>query len=437
MNQPQQTHSCCSRKPKPEIVGLSTPLETNDATEYTCPMHPEVISDRPGSCPKCGMALEPKIPTSAPDDDHESKGMTRRFIFTALLSIPLLFVMLEHFFSPVMQFFNSSLGLWLQVGLSTPVVLWVGWPFFVRGFNSIRTWNLNMFTLIALGVGVAYLYSLIAGFFPNIFPTSYLNEHGRVAVYFEAAAIIVVLVLLGQVLELRARSFTSQAIKSLLDLTPKTARRILSNGVEEDIPLNHVHQGDQLRVRPGEKVPVDGIILNGKTSIDESLISGEPLPVEKIEQSKVVGGSINQNGSFIMEAQKVGSATLLSQIVRMVAEAQRSRAPIQRLVDQVASYFVSGVVLASVLTFVVWLFFGPSPAFIFALVNAVAVLIIACPCALGLATPMSIMMGVGRGAQNGILIRDAQALEILKKVNTLVVDKTGTLTEGKPKLTTI
>jgi Cu+-exporting ATPase len=405
--------------------------------EYTCPMHPEVISNNPGSCPKCGMALEPRTPSALPEENHELKDMSLRFWISAALSLPLLAVMFEHFIPRLENFLHGEIGFWFQVLLATPVVLWGGWSFFIRGWQSIRTWNLNMFTLIAIGVGTAYVYSLVAGFFPQLFPASYTNEHGRVAVYFEAAALITVLVLLGQVLELRARSSTSQAIKALLGMAPKTARRVSADGAEEDIPLTQVHVGDHLRIRPGEKVPVDGVILEGKTSIDESLISGEPIPATKVEGSNVVGGSVNQNGTFIMEAQKVGSQTLLAQIVRMVAEAQRSRAPIQRIVDIVSSYFVPGVVAAAVITFFVWFFVGPEPAFIFGLVNAVAVLIIACPCALGLATPMSIMMGVGRGAQNGILIRDAEALEVLKRVDTLVVDKTGTLTEGKPSLTTV
>lgn len=432
------SHSDSESKEKSNLkVESRHSKNSSEAIEYTCPMHPEVVTDKPGNCPKCGMALEPRTPTTASEDNHELKNMSFRFWLSAALSFPLLAVMLEHFVPSLRDFFHSSLGFWIQLALATPVVLWGGWPFFERGWQSIRTWNLNMFTLIAVGVGTAYLYSLVAGFFPQLFPVSYLNTHGQVPVYFEAAALITVLVLLGQVLELRARSNTSQAIKALLGMAPKTARRVLPNGAEEDIPLAHVHVGDRLRIRPGEKVPVDGIILEGKTSIDESLISGEPIPVEKIEGSKVVGGSVNQNGAFIMEAQKVGGQTLLSQIVRMVADAQRSRAPIQRIVDTVSSYFVPGVVIASLITFIIWFFAGPQPAFIFGLVNAVAVLIIACPCALGLATPMSIMMGVGRGAQNGILIRDAEALEVLKRVDTLVVDKTGTLTEGKPRLTMI
>jgi Cu+-exporting ATPase len=440
-------HACCHHEPEiqaspkkylhKEKDGSQSVTHSSEEVEYTCPMHPEVVSNKPGSCPKCGMALEPRTPTALPEENHELKDMSFRFWISAALSLPLLAVMLEHFVPQLETFLHGELGFWLQLALATPVVLWGGWSFFGRGWQSIRTWNLNMFTLIAIGVGTAYVYSLVAGFFPQLFPASYTNEHGRVAVYFEAAALITVLVLLGQVLELRARSSTSQAIKALLGMAPKTARRVSADGAEEDIPLTQVHVGDHLRIRPGEKVPVDGVILEGKTSIDESLISGEPIPATKVEGSNVVGGSVNQNGTFIMEAQKVGSQTLLAQIVRMVAEAQRSRAPIQRIVDIVSSYFVPGVVAAAVITFFVWFFVGPEPAFIFGLVNAVAVLIIACPCALGLATPMSIMMGVGRGAQNGILIRDAEALEVLKRVDTLVVDKTGTLTEGKPSLTTV
>lgn len=425
-----QAKDCCHQvesKPKLEVSGA-----------YTCPMHPEVIQSKPGNCPICGMALEPKEASAAEPDDSELKDMTKRFIVSAILSTPLLLVMLEHFWPESLgSFLNSNFGFWFQAALATPVVFFGGWPFFERAWLSIKTWNLNMFTLIGMGVSVAYGYSLIAGLFPHWFPESYLNSHGSVSIYFEAAAVITTLILLGQVLELRARSQTSEAIQKLLGLAPKTARKVHADGSESDIPLSEVTVGDHLRVRPGDKIPVDGVVVEGSSNIDESMMTGEPIPVEKSAGSKVVGGSVNQKGSFVMEAKRVGADTLLSQIVKMVSEAQRSRAPIQRLVDIVSSYFVPAVILISFITFFVWLFFGPEPAFVFGIVNAVAVLIIACPCALGLATPMSIMVGVGRGATSGILIRNAESLETFEKVNTLFVDKTGTLTEGKPKLTSV
>lgn len=407
------------------------------STEYTCPMHPQVVQNEPGNCPICGMALEPKE-VSPSSDNSELKDMTRRFVVSAILSLPLLSIMLEHFFPQSLgTILQSPIGFWTQLGLATPVVLWGGWPFYKLAWFSIKTWNLNMFTLIAMGISVAFIYSVIAGLFPELFPTSYLNEHGRVDVYFEAAALITTLVLLGQVLELRARSQTSQAIQKLLGLAPKTARKVETDGSESDIPLSDVQIGDHLRVRPGEKIPVDGIIIEGKSSVDESMMTGEPIPVEKFEESKVIAGSVNQKGSFIMKAERIGGDTLLSQIVKMVSDAQRSRAPIQRLVDIVSAYFVPAVILIAIVTFLIWNFFGPTPALIYGIVNAVAVLIIACPCALGLATPMSIMVGVGRGATSGILIKDAESLETFEKVDTLFVDKTGTLTEGKPKLTKV
>jgi Cu+-exporting ATPase len=408
-------------------------------TEYVCPMHPEIVRDEPGACPICGMALEPRTITLEDAPNPELVDMTRRFWISAALSLPLLVVAMSDMFpgQPLQRIVSPPLLNWLQFALATPVVLWGGWPFFERGWRSVVNRSLNMFTLIAIGVGTAYVYSVVATLFPNIFPRSFYAHNGTVAVYFEAAAVITTLVLLGQVLELRARSRTSSAIKALLGLSPKTARLIFPDGREEDVPLERVKPGDRLRVRPGEKVPVDGVVLDGTTSVDESMISGEPIPVEKTPGSKVTGGTVNGTGSFIMIAQRVGSETLLAQIVRMVSEAQRSRAPIQKLADQVSAYFVPAVVLVAVVTFIVWSLVGPEPRMAHALVNAVAVLIIACPCALGLATPMSIMVGTGKGATAGVLIRNAEALEVLEKVDTLIVDKTGTLTEGKPRLVSV
>lgn len=405
---------------------------------YTCPMHPEVEQDKPGTCPKCGMALEPKtIEEGKEEDDGELRSMTRRFWVALVLTIPvLLLAMLPMIGVPVDRWLGATLNSWLQLILSTPVVLWAGWPFFERGWRSIVTWNLNMFTLIAIGTSAAYLYSLVAVLFPSVIPESFRHQ-GAVALYFEAAAVIVTLVLLGQVLELRARRRTGTAIRELLSLAPPTARTV-RGGHERDVPLEEVHQGDILRVRPGEKIPVDGKLTEGKSSVDESMISGEPLPVEKQKDDPVIGGTVNQTGSFLMVAEKVGQDTVLSQIVNMVANAQRSRAPIQKVADLVAGYFVPAVVVIAVVTFLVWAIVQPEqPALAWAFVNAVAVLIIACPCALGLATPMSIMVGIGRGAKEGVLIKDAEVLETLEKVDTVVVDKTGTLTEGRPKLTKI
>lgn len=433
-----------------EATGTSDPHEHHphrDATEskpvevvntYTCPMHPEIEQDHPGSCPKCGMALEPKaVQPGGEEDDSELRDMTRRFWIALALTIPvLLLAMLPMVGVPVDHWLGSTIHTWIQLVLSTPVVLWAGWPFFERGWRSVVTWNLNMFTLISIGTGAAYFYSLLAVLFPHLIPESF-QHHGRVEVYFEAAAVIITLVLLGQVLELRARRRTSGAIRSLLSLTPPTAR-IVRDGKETEVPLDQVRQGGVLRVRPGEKIPVDGRIKDGRSTVDESMLTGEPLPVEKTVDDEVVGGSVNQTGSFLMVAEKVGQETVLSQIVNMVADAQRSRAPIQKVADTVAGYFVPAVVLASIVTFLVWAIAAPEqPALAWALVNAVAVLIIACPCALGLATPMSIMVGIGRGATEGVLIKDAEVLETLEKVDTIVVDKTGTLTEGKPKLTEI
>ena len=406
-------------------------------TEWTCPMHPEIVRDAPGACPICGMALEPRTVTLE-EQNPELDDMTRRFRVSAAITVPILAFMVSEFLpgQPLQRALPHSLSNWIQLALATPVVLWGGWPFFVRGWASVVNRHLNMFTLIALGVGAAYVYSVVATLAPGLFPDSF-RMMGEVAVYFEPAAVIVVLVLLGQVLELRARSRTSTAIRNLLGLAPKTARRIDGDGSENDVPLEHVHAGDRLRVRPGERVPVDGVVVDGTTTIDESMVTGEPIPVEKTSDSPVTGGTVNGTGTFVMEARRVGSDTLLAQIVRMVSEAQRSRAPIQRLADTVSAWFVPIVIGVAVVTFIVWSQYGPEPRLAHALVNAVAVLIIACPCALGLATPMSIMVGTGRGAEAGVLIRNAEALEILETVTTLVVDKTGTLTEGKPKLVTV
>jgi len=408
-------------------------------TDYICPMHPEIVQDTPGSCPICGMALEPLTVTLEEEANPELVDMTRRFWISLVLSVPVLFLAMSELIpgQPVQQTLSLHLFYWIQFALATPVVLWGGWPFFQRGWASIINRSPNMFTLIAIGVGTAYLYSVVATLYPGLFPKSFLGPGGEVAVYFEAAAIIVTLILLGQILELRARSRTSSAIKALLGLAPKTARVLQDNGAEEDIPLDRVQPGDRLRVRPGEKIPVDGVVLDGTSSVDESMVTGEPIPVEKTAKSSVTGGTVNGTGGFVMRAERVGGDTLLAQIVRMVSEAQRSRAPIQRLADVVASYFVPAVVLIAVMTFVVWALVGPDPRMAHGLLNAVAVLIIACPCALGLATPMAIMVGTGRGATVGVLIKNAEALEILEKVDTLVVDKTGTLTEGKPRLTSI
>jgi P-type Cu+ transporter len=406
-------------------------------TEWTCPMHPEIVRDAPGSCPICGMALEPRVVTLE-NRNPELEDMSRRFWWSAAITAPILVFMVSEFLpgQPLQRAVPHGAMNWILLALATPVVLWGGWPFFVRGWASVVNRHLNMFTLIALGVGAGYGYSVVATLIPGLFPDSF-RMMGEVAVYFEPAAVIVVLVLLGQVLELRARGRTSSAIRNLLGLAPKTARKIDQDGTERDVPLEQVHVGDRLRVRPGERIPVDGVVLEGKSSIDESMVTGEPIPVEKTTGSKVTGGTVNATGQFIMQAERVGSDTLLAQIVRMVSEAQRSRAPIQRLADTVSAWFVPSVIVVAVITFIVWSQFGPEPRFAHALVNAVAVLIIACPCALGLATPMSIMVGTGRGAENGVLIRNAEALEILEQVTTVVVDKTGTLTEGKPKLVAV
>jgi Cu+-exporting ATPase len=418
-----------------------TPTSPATKTEYVCPMHPEIVRDEPGSCPICGMALEPRVITLEEEENPELKDMRRRFRVSVALTLPVLFLAMSEMIpgQPIQHAFSPRLLTYIQFALATPVVLWGGWPFFERGWASIVNRSPNMFTLIAIGTGAAWLYSVIATLLPDIFPASFRGHGGEVAVYFEAAAVITTLVLLGQTLELRARSRTSSAIKMLLGLAPKTARVIRGHGrpnvVEEDVPLDQVHPGDLLRVRPGEKVPVDGVVVEGRSSIDESMVTGEPIPVEKTEGDKVTGGTINATGGFVMRAERVGADTLLAQIVRMVGEAQRSRAPIQRLADAVSAWFVPAVVIIAAGVFLIWAFAGPEPRMAYALVNAVAVLIIACPCALGLATPMSVMVGTGRGATAGVLIKNAEALETLEKVNTLVVDKTGTLTMGKPKVT--
>jgi Cu+-exporting ATPase len=402
---------------------------------YTCPMHPEIAQDHPGTCPKCGMALEPKNVTARPEeDDSELRDMTRRFWLGAALTLPVLIVAMAHLVPAWShaEWVSGAVSRWGQFVLSTPVVLWAGWPFFVRGRRSLVNRSLNMFTLIALGVGAAYAFSAVAMLFPQAFPPA-SGHRGKPAIYFEAAAVITVLVLLGQVLELRARQRTSGAIKALLGLAPKTARRVTPTG-DEDVPLDAVHPGDLLRVRPGENIPVDGEVVEGRTSVDESMLTGESLPVEKSVGAKVSGGTVNTTGGIVMRAVRVGSETMLAQIVDLVAQAQRSRAPIQALADKVAAWFVPAVLAVAALTFIAWLVWGPEPRLAYAITNAVAVLIIACPCALGLATPMSVMVGVGRGAQMGVLIRDAEAIEKLAQLNTLAVDKTGTLTEGKPAL---
>ncbi len=407
-------------------------------TEYTCPMHPEVVQDHPGTCPKCGMALEPRT-VAGEEENSELVDMTRRFQVGTVLAVPLFLLAMIADLVPRLLPDRVTMEVvqWVEFVLATPVVLWCGWPFFVRFWQSIRTRNLNMFTLIGLGVGVAWLYSVVALLFPHWFPPAMRHEDGTVPVYFEAAAVITALVLLGQVLELRARSSTNSAIRALLGLAPNTARRISEDGTEEDVPLETVQPGDRLRVRPGEKIPVDGVVVEGESNVDESMITGEPLPVAKGTGDRLIGATVNTTGSMIMRAEKVGADTLLAQIVRMVSEAQRSRAPIQKLADMVSAWFVPAVVLVAVAAFAVWSLWGPEPRLAHALVNAVAVLIIACPCALGLATPMSIMVGTGKGASMGVLIRNAEALEVLEKVDTLVVDKTGTLTEGRPELTSV
>ena len=433
-----------ARKPGPcPKCGMALePLAPQTAAtkiEYTCPMHPQIVRDQPGNCPICGMTLEPRNVSLADEENPELADMTRRFWVGVVLTVPLLLIAMSDFIpgNPLGRIVSMRVLGWFQFALATPVVLWGGWPFFVRGWRSLVNRSLNMFTLIGLGVAVAYLFSVIAKLFPEIFPLSFRDAAGGVPVYFEAAAAITTLVLLGQVLELRARSQTGAAIKALLGLAPKTARRISEDGSEEDVPLDRVQVGDRLRVRPGEKVPVDGVVIEGASAIDESMVTGESIPVEKHAGDKVIGATVNGTGSFVMRTERVGAETLLSQIVQMVAEAQRSRAPIQKLADVVSGYFVPAVVALAGITFVVWSIWGPEPRMAHGLVNAVAVLIIACPCALGLATPMSIMVATGKAAQSGVLFKNAEAIEIMRKVDTLVVDKTGTLTEGKPKLVSV
>lgn len=444
----QEYHFCSDKclskfKASPEqYIGKKTAVVNGNVpkgTIYTCPMHPEVEQIGPGSCPKCGMALEPKGGVADDGPNPELVDFTRRFWVAAVLTIPLLILTMSPFvgLTAIREFFGERTTLWIEFALGTPVILWSGWPFFVRGFQSFRTMNLNMFSLIAMGTGAAYLFSIVAVLLPDIFPDGFRDAEGHVGVYFEAAAVIVTLVLLGQIMELRARERTGSAIKALLDMAAKTAHVIREDGTEEEIPLEDVQVGDKVRVRPGDKVPVDGKVLEGRSSVDESMISGEPMPVEKVVGDAVTGATINGTGSLIMEATRVGADTMLSQIVEMVAGAQRSRAPIQKYADMVAGYFVPVVIGVAILAFIGWALWGPEPALSYGLIAAVAVLIIACPCALGLATPMSIMTATGRGAQAGVLIKNAEALERFEKVDILIVDKTGTLTEGKPKLVAV
>lgn len=417
----------------------ATVTSSKEKIEYTCPMHPQIVRDAPGNCPICGMALEPRTVSLEDEKNLELVEMTRRFWVGVVLTVPLLLIAMSDVVpgNPVQRVVPTPVLGWIQFALATPVVIWGGWPFFVRGWQSLMNRSLNMFTLIGLGVSVAYVFSVVAKLFPEIFPPSFRDSMGEVPLYFEAAAAITTLVLLGQVLELKARSQTGAAIKALLGLAPRTARSLREDGSEEDVPLDQVEIGDRLRVRPGEKVPVDGVIIEGSSAVDESMVSGEPIPVEKHAGDRVIGATVNGTGSFVMRAERVGSETLLAQIIQMVAEAQRSRAPIQKLADVVSGYFVPAVVAIAVITFIVWSIWGPEPRMAHGLVNAVAVLIIACPCALGLATPMSIMVATGKAAQSGVLFKNAEAIEILRKVDTLVVDKTGTLTEGKPKVVSV
>ncbi|NTB87903.1 copper-transporting P-type ATPase [Agrobacterium tumefaciens] len=425
---------------QPGEVGKTIPLKTSPAGEgtvYTCPMHPQVRQIGPGNCPICGMTLEPEAPTLQEGPNEELMDMQRRFWVGLMLALPVLALEMGGHLTNLHMLLGPQTSNWIQMVLATPVVIWAGWPFFERGLQSLVTRHLNMFTLIAMGTGVAWIYSVVGTVMPGAFPETLRSAQGTIAVYFEAAAVITVLVLLGQVLELRAREQTGGAIRALLDLAPKTARRVKADDTDEDIGLDSVVVGDRLRVRPGEKIPVDGTLLEGRSSVDESMITGESMPVTKQVGAKLIGGTMNQTGGFVMEAGKVGRDTMLSQIVRMVAEAQRSRAPIQRLADEVSGWFVPVVIAIAIVSFITWMLIGPEPRFAHGLIAAVAVLIIACPCALGLATPMSIMVGVGRGARLGVLIKNAEALERFEKIDTLVVDKTGTLTEGRPKVTAI
>jgi Cu+-exporting ATPase len=431
-------HSCCHSSTAPEVnADAAVTHDKRENAIYTCPMHPEVRQPKPGSCPICGMALEPLIVSSGSGESPEYTDMRRRFVIALILTLPVFALEMGGHIFGLKHIVSANVSLWMQMFLATPVVVWCGLPFFERGFQSVKNRSLNMFTLIAMGTGVAWLYSMVASFFPGIFPESFRTSDGLVPVYFEAAAVITTLVLLGQLLELRAREQTGGAIRALLKLTPETAHRIRGDGSEEAVSLAQVQIGDRLRVRPGEKVPVDGEIVEGKSNIDESMVTGEPMPVAKETGSKVVGATMNQTGSFVMRAVRVGSDTMLSRIVQMVSDAQRSRAPIQRLADTVSGWFVPAVITVALVALFTWGLFGPPPSFGHGLIAAVSVLIIACPCALGLATPMSIMVGVGQGAKAGVLIKNAEALERMEKVTTLVVDKTGTLTEGRPKLTNI
>ncbi len=431
-------HGKFKADPEKYLTAQSAAAPAIKGAQYTCPMHPEVIRDEPGSCPICGMALEPVMPSLDDGPNPELIDFTRRFWVSAICSIPLLIVTMGPMLGlPIREWIGEQRTVWLEFILATPVVLWAALPFFKRGVDSFKNRSPNMWTLIMIGVGAAYLYSVVAILFPDMFPHSFRGHGGSVPVYFEAAAVIVTLVFLGQVLELRARERTGSAIRALLDLAPKTARRIAADGSETDVPLDEVQAGDRLRIRPGDSVPVDGIVVEGRSSVDEAMITGEPVPVEKTEGDKVIGGTVNKNGSLVMQAEKIGAETMLSQIVDMVAKAQRSRAPIQGLADRISFYFVPIVIVVAILSFIGWALWGPEPSMIYAIVAAVSVLIIACPCALGLATPMSIMTATGRGAQAGVLIKDAEALERMAKVDTLIVDKTGTLTEGRPKLTDV
>jgi Cu+-exporting ATPase len=436
-------HFCCAScrgkfvADPQKYLGKRNPEPVVEGATYTCPMHPDIRQVGPGACPICGMALEPEIATADSGPNPELADMTRRFWIGLVLAMPVMVLEMGGHFAGPHNWVDPTLSNYVQFAFATPVVLLAGWPFFVRGAQSLVTRNLNMFTLIGMGTGVAYVYSMAATFAPGIFPDSFRGHGGAPAVYFEAASMITVLVLIGQVLELRARAATSGAIRALLDLAPKTARRVKDEGSDEEVSLDAVAVGDRLRVRPGDKVPVDGVVLEGHSALDESMVTGESMPVTKDKDARVIGGTINRSGSFVMRANKVGRDTLLSQIVQMVATAQRSRAPIQRLADQVAGWFVPAVIAVALMAFAAWATFGPEPRFAYGLVAAVSVLIIACPCALGLATPMSIMVGVGRGAQLGVLIKNAEALERMEKVDTLVIDKTGTLTEGKPKVVAV
>ncbi|MGE0396508.1 MAG: heavy metal translocating P-type ATPase [Kofleriaceae bacterium] len=420
---------------EPPAPEPTAPSEPKAGVEYTCPMHPEIVRDAPGSCPICGMALEPRMPTLETGPDPELVDMTRRFWIAALFTVPLFIIAMGEMVG--LTTLTGRTRVWTELALALPICTWAAWPFYVRFAQSLKNRSLNMFTLIGLGVGVAFGYSLVAVLAPGVFPHAFQNQDGTVGTYFEAAGVIVTLILLGQVLELRARSSTGAAIRKLLGMAATSARRIADDGSESDVPLDHVHVGDKLRVRPGEKVPVDGVVLDGSSSVDESMVTGEPIPVEKHAGERVIGATVNGTGALVMRAEKVGSETLLSRIVAMVADAQRSRAPIQKLADQVASWFVPAVILIAIVTFIVWSIWGIEPKMAHAIVNAVSVLIIACPCALGLATPMSIMVATGRGATMGVLFRNAEAIEVMRAVDTLVVDKTGTLTEGKPQLVSV